>query len=349
MKKLKTITFLSITFGLLLVFSYFAYVNYKLSVINKTKVLTYETIDKSTYEVYYMDTKLVSGKSNGESFIKKYINNIKINFDYKMNFSDTVNINNNYLIKSTLVVYSPDESSELWRSKSDYLLKETSKENKNVNRNNNKYTVNIDYQKYVNLYEEFKQDTNIYSNAKILVEFMNNSNINYNTLKTIYKNDITSFDIPVVDSTIIINKNTTATGIKYTKIDNNKVVKREMKYLGLFFLYLILDILCLIIIISIIIKYLKERNEYHNKLKRILKDYNSIIINIKKLPKLNDKKIVEVTHFSELIDVELELRKPINFIETKENKESWFLIITSDIIWVYKLIKKKGDKNEKKK
>lgn len=347
-EKIKNIIIYTLCILLFLYFGYSAYYFYNLSIVDETKVLTYSARDNSNYEVYYMNTNLIGGKSMGESFIKKYIDKVKINFDYNLEFSDKVNINSNYLIKATVIVYSPNGQDELWRSTSDYLLKETKNELSNTKYLNNKYSIELDYQKYLGLYEEFKQDTGIFSDAKILVEFLNNSDIT-SEFSPIDKNDTISYNIPLTNSTITISKTSSASGIKYTKTDNNKVMRREIKYLGLFFVYLVMAFICLIIIIHQITKYIRGKNEYKNTLKRILRDYNSIIVSIKKMPKLNDKKIVEVTDFSELVDVELELRRPINFIEKKVDAEAWFLIITSDITWIYKLIKKKGEKNEKDK
>lgn len=350
MNKFKHITIYIILSLLTIYFIYTAINYYKLSIVDNTKYLTYETLDKSYYELYYMNNNLIKGRSTTNSFIKKYIDKIKINYDYSINFSDLVDINNSYLVKATLVVYSPNSEDEIWRSNSEYLQDE--KETK-ITKNkslNNKESVTIDYQKYLDLYETFKKETGIYSDAKILVEFMNTSNINYESIKPINKNDTISYNIPLTDATIKITKNNNIKDIKTTKIASTKVMKRETKYLGLGFLYTFLSIICLGTIIYLIIKYLYNRDKYQNILRKILKDYDSIIISVKKVPKLDPKKLVEVTNFKELVDVELELHKPINFIEVKENKEAWFLIITSDITWIYKLKKIKGeDKNAKRK
>ena len=350
MNKVKNITIYIIISLLSIYFTYIAINYYKQSLIDNTKYLTYETLDKSYYELYYMSNNLIKGRSTTNSFIKKYIDKIKINYDYSINFSDLVDINNSYLIKATLIVYSPNTEDEIWRSNSEYLQSEKEKKITKNKTLANKESVTIDYQKYLELSETFKKETGIYSDSKILVEFMNTSNINYDNLKPINKNDTITYNIPLTDATIKITKDNNIKESKTTKYDNNKVMKREFKYLKLAILYLILGITCLGILIYRFWKYINQKDEYSNKLRKILKDYDSIIINITKMPKLNDNKIVEVTNFKELVDVELELHKPINYIEVKENKEAWFLIITNDITWIYKLIKRKGDnKNAKKK
>ncbi|MBO5138107.1 MAG: hypothetical protein J6B89_00495 [Bacilli bacterium] len=83
------------------------------------------------------------------------------------------------------------------------------------------------------------------------------------------------------------------------------------------FNYLIISLTLLIVLILALIIYVKHimnpDNIYNGDLKQILKTYDSILVEINKLPKLYDKNIIEVKSVEELIDAQVEIRKPIYF------------------------------------
>ena len=87
-----------------------------------------------------------------------------------------------------------------------------------------------------------------------------------------------------------------------------------------------------------LIRYLIDRKrtgKYKNQLNKILKSYDNIIVNIKSLPSLKDKKIMNVTSFNELLDAQRETRIPINYCEKKKNSEAYFIIIEGENAWIY--------------
>ena len=70
------------------------------------------------------------------------------------------------------------------------------------------------------------------------------------------------------------------------------------------------------------------------ELDKILKNYDSIIANIKNLPDISSYKTIEVDKFEELLDVYNEVRMPINYYQEKTGKESIFIIIIYSCIHV---------------
>jgi len=304
------------------------------------KEIEYNSVEDSKYEVYYNENKIISGIPKEEGFIRKYTDHIDLNFNYMLNFSDVVSGSQESLVKAKLIIYAPNSLTKIWESDVDYLIpnKIVEYENTSQYKFNNKVT--IDYKKYLNMYEDFKEDTSIVSNAKILVEFVSGSIAEATDIPKIIKTDTITYDIPLSDVTFTINKTTNIDSESKTskKIsdDNNK-----QKYLYLMFIC-VLSIIILVYIM--VIRYFddKKRNGYYkNKLNKILKSYDNIIVNIESIPSLKDKKIINVTTFEELLDAQLEIRMPINYCETAKNIESKFIIITNDIAWVY-VLKKEG-------
>ena len=67
------------------------------------------------------------------------------------------------------------------------------------------------------------------------------------------------------------------------------------------------------------------------------------------MPDLDEKKIINVNSFDELVDAQNEVRMPINFIELERNELSKFILISDSIIWIYTLIDEKNQIKEKNK
>ena len=74
--------------------------------------------------------------------------------------------------------------------------------------------------------------------------------------------------------------------------------------------------------------------------------YDSIIVNVKDKPNIEDYNVIEVESFEELIDAHSELRMPINFYE-EENK-SIFILLNENTAWTYTLEKQKRRRSAKR-
>ena len=89
----------------------------------------------------------------------------------------------------------------------------------------------------------------------------------------------------------------------------------------------------------------KREGAYNRKLRKILSTYDSIIVNVEKLPFVGELSVVYVTSFEELVDAQSEVRLPINFKENKAKHVARFVLIRNNLAWVYTL--KEGDVVEK--
>ena len=341
MKKIKNKLIYCLFLIIILLF-YGAFYSYNLIKKSGNYIISYIALDDSNIEVYYKEDTYLNGKANSTSYIKKYLDKILINFDYKINLSKNMKASSSYLVKSKIIIKAPNSDDILWQSSPEYLIKETKEQYDNNNYLSHKNTAIINYQKYLDIYETFKNETSVISNAKILVEFISSSNlIDYN--KNI--NETISYDIPLSDNVLKISKNTSSKINKAQIIENNNNLQH--KYL----IFFITDLSLLLLTILVLLIYYyrtKRKNWYQNTLKKILKTYDSIIVNIKSPPTLKKLNAVEVTSFEELVDAQLELRVPINFYEKEKNKTGIFFIINNGIMWLYKLKEtRKEDKNEK--
>ena len=91
----------------------------------------------------------------------------------------------------------------------------------------------------------------------------------------------------------------------------------------------------------------KNNHLYLATLKKIVDTHDSIIANIDNLPDVSDLKVINVSSFSELLDVYNEVRMPINFYENKRRNRSIFMIINDNMCWRYILDKDSIENSDK--
>ena len=94
-------------------------------------------------------------------------------------------------------------------------------------------------------------------------------------------------------------------------------------------LLVILNILLLIALIKIIklLMLLKpNRTKYDKCLKRILIEYDRLIIETHSEPDLEKKKIIKVKKFEELLDVRDNLKKPIIYYSIVKHHKAYFFV-----------------------
>ena len=93
--------------------------------------------------------------------------------------------------------------------------------------------------------------------------------------------------------------------------------------------------------ILVFIKSYKNISEYDKVLKRILRDYDSIIANINNDTVITKDKVIFVESFDELIDIHDNLGSPILFNEVVKGYKSYFTIIENNMMYRYVLENKK--------
>lgn len=98
--------------------------------------------------------------------------------------------------------------------------------------------------------------------------------------------------------------------------------------------YLILAVAVVIIFSVILIMYIvNTRNEeaiYKNNLKKILNYYDAVLVQSYNFPNLKGKNIIRITNIEDLIDAQIEIRKPIYYMIEGEDSCSFVLLDNSE-------------------
>ena len=69
----------------------------------------------------------------------------------------------------------------------------------------------------------------------------------------------------------------------------------------------------------------KLLKDYNKKTKKILKKYDAVLVKTKNIPRLYDKNIMLVSNIEDMINAQMEIRKPVYYF-VNENSHSFFLL-----------------------
>lgn len=293
------------------------------------------------YKVWLKDNEFYSDKYIGEDYnvIASSIDTIEFDFNYLLNFSNHIQGISYYTINSHIIAYQNGDSSKrkIWDYKKN--IKDKTITNYDVDTLNvlSKDNFKINYQEYKKLMDSYSNNYAVTLTGVLLIEIDIKSNLNYEK----FHNEINldkrtiKIEIPLTEQIVEITK----------KIpDNNEQTLIEKQEININYLKLSLSVFCfiggLILIIylsKILIQILGYDSKYVRKLHSILKNYNSIIVTVKKIELNSNEKIMYVEEFEELLDAQSELRVPILYCNIHPNKESLFALKYDKSILAYKM------------
>lgn len=304
---------------------YLFYLSTKKTVINK---LTYKSNATVNYATYY-DDDLV----DYDVYVRNYLSYITFSFNSNSIFDRKINGKSNYYSEAYYYVYNTGYKNEkIYISERETLLPVFEKDIINQDKIINEGIVKVDYKKYLQRYLAYKSSSKISSQALLIVEFKSNNDILVDNDRK-NNNCIVKLEIPLSESTFKITSSSTCDGktIKINELEknsNSNKIKLVFSICSLFF-----SIFNFIMTLIFYVKEYKEENSCNKVIRKILKTYDNLIVEINYLPNIDGKNIIYVKSFNELLDAQMQVNMPINFIEDENSAK--FMIIQNDMVWTY--------------
>ncbi len=306
----------------------------------KTISLKYQENNDIDYKVFLKDNDFFEQNyiEKGKTYITSLIDYIQINYNYNIDFSDEVDAEYKYKVMAKIESNKSDTTGNYWTKEIDITKELTEKVSDKPNYSINQQ-VNIDYNQYNELLNEFKKSVGLTNSTGLLsVYLIIDSNVSTKEIKTPIKSNLV-LKLPLSELAI-------EASIDSDVSNNTKVIKKSVKEDGLFYNILVaLGLFCIVLAIFLVFvlirskRLYKKNYKYDLELDKILSTYDSIIVNIKDLPNIDDYDVIKVESFEELIDAHSEIRKPINYYRTRDY--SVFLLMNDNIVWEYILRRKR--------
>lgn len=310
------------------------------SINNYTQdIIKYKEESTIDYKVYLKENNYFDSPylEENKAYITSLIDYIDVDFNYNMEFDSNRSGKYVYYVKGIMGANVNNSKNDYWQKTYD-LIKVNEVTYNDLDKINFLQNVKIDYQKYNDLLlsfkEEFKLSFDGYFKVILYVENYVESSNGYE-LKEATTLDL---EIPLTKATIEVP--ITVGEEKVESLLTGDLIYSKNKLYTLLKILSIISLLGGLVLLTIgvfrIVRSLEKVSAYNKELKKILKTYDGIIVNIGVLPNYSKFNLIDVNSFNELLDAHGEIRQPISFYESKN--KAIFILINGNIMWRYILV-----------
>ncbi len=301
--------------------------------------------EKSTvdYTVNLKDNDYYDKKTlpSGMNYIANLIKNINVVFDYNFITSEELKYKTTYSVDAITRVYDDTDKKEVLYEKKERLVDEKTINKSNLMHNDFSQKIDIDYQHFNDFVKSFKSSYALTSSSDLTIIL----NVETHAQSDKFTNKIdlnssSSLTIPLTEQTLNIKIDSNDINNFNTIYEDRGIKDLNIKYLIGFILSALLDLYFIVSLFRTVYLFMKERSKYDITLKKLLKDYDSIIGNVQNSIDEKGYKVLNMLSFEELRDIHDNLGTPIIYNEIKPHKLSEFIIIHDSIIYKYTLDEK---------
>ena len=312
----------------------------------KTTPIKYTDANQINYKVYLKENDLYSDNVLGmnRAYVASLIDHIDINYNYLFNIERITDMDFEHKVIAQLVIENSNGAKYI---DEEYVLKDVKKDKvKNSGNINIDESVVIDYNYYNELANKFKNKTVVdvisYLNVYIQVDKKTNEKLNYNINEALRAN----VKIPLSERAIEINLVTDQGTVNKQVIPKGKVIFNPI-YLFIEIILFLITCFFMLKLIKYLVTLLKKDTKYDKYIRKILKDYDRVIVETRTNPDLTDCKIVDVISFEELLDVRDNIKQPIIYLNIADHQKGMFYVKNNNDIYRF-MIKDSDLKRQKK-
>ncbi len=322
-----------------------------ITIKSRSSVL-YKQTSNLDYKVYLKENNYYDEPylNKNMQYIASLIDNIDVSFNYNFNINQNINYTYMYYIKSDVLVMDSKDESKVIYKKSDKLTEPDYFTMDNSNGFSINKDIKIDYSKYNDLVKSFKNSYAISADSNLVLSLcIEIKDEKGNIIKSIDSSDTMKLTIPLTEQMINI-------GMDYKEVNNSDNIKVYKDFSIQNSILFALSLLSLIILVVVVIRLLlfirkttSKKSIYDITLSKILKEYDRVIVNSRKMIDINGA-VVDVDSFNELLDVRDNIEKPIIFHEIHKREKSIFIVKTENETYRYtlKLVDLEKDQQTKK-
>ncbi len=298
-----------------------------------------ENGNASDYVVKVKESDLVpNGEMDaGMSYVRDNIESIDANFKYNIYFSNLADIRYEYDVVADLYIYGDDDKLLAPVQTTQIIDK------KNINlRNSNKFNltlpVKINYKEFLAKANDYFTANGVTGTAKVLVTMEVSSIVDYQAFNDIVvKNSIVQMEIPLTSQNNQIQIKTTNYNDddRFERVVIGEPTDEKLLYVGL--VMFVLGVVSFIYFVSFVFKTIPKKSKYVLLRDGLLKEFDQKIVNVKEFPVVEGQNIIDCYSFSELLDAQDTLKKPILYNEIVKNQKCIFLIVDGENVFRYVL------------
>ena len=313
--------------GTMLLINSFKFESEKLTKYSEKSNLDYKVYLKNNdfYEQDYLGKDML--------YVANLIDNIAIDFDYLFTSDKIENLDFTYDVIGKLSITNETGTKSFFEK--NYTLLENKKVSMaNSNTQNIKEHLVIDYPYYNSLANGFKSQYGINTVSKLTVYMIINKKNTNNSNFKLDSNNVMNVTIPLSERAVDIS-------LDYKEInDTNNIVEKQdvlLQSVTTLVVALLLIILALIMMVKAMRKIsliTNKKNKYDKFVKRKLREYDRLIAESNSMISLDDKEVIKINKFEELLDIHDNLGLPIMYYEVAKHQKGYFYICHGNIVYL---------------
>lgn len=274
-----------------------------------------------------------------DSYISELVDKISLDLKYEYALDDKVDVNySHYVVISREL---KDEKGNIISKTEQRLMQKEEKEQTDTDKVEIDQNVILDYYDYNNQAAALKNEYGLDIYGNINVKMFIEMNTKYDKFEeSINKEQVLEVNIPLLSSQVKVDLvKAIDNSDSYVEHEIPKLVVPMTLYVGI--TLLIIDTVFLLLAISFIFRSTPKKSKYTSLRDGLLRDYDRVIVNCNKLPNLEGYNVVDCYNFSELMDAQRLLEKPILYYEVTKNQKCVFIILGNND--VYRFVLKECD------
>ncbi len=315
-------------------------------------IIGYNEVGNIDYKVFLKENNYYKEQYLGKDmqYVASIIKNVVPTFTYEMHSEEKMEYTYNYKVSADLIISDPNDNNKVLYKRPSLLVKDT-KEKVTGGSFRVDQEVSINYDEYNNYVNSFKKEYALSVNSKLVLTF----NIDVTGKSPALKEDFKKSSKLVI--AIPMSEQTINIGIDTSDINNSGTLERnymsQIKKPVALVLGIIVGILSLALLYIVIYNFLTNRSKtdvYKATIKSILREYDRAIVSSKTADTIDESKynVIEVPRIEELLDAHDSTGKPILYNEDTENNISTFIIVSDEILYKYRVVKKELEEQEAK-
>lgn len=300
LRKNKVFLFSAVIFVVLLVISFYffikAYTTKDSGIYSENSTIEYNVCLLENN--YYKDTCL----TEDQEYLRALTDEVRATFNYNRFYGNDTKTNIEYRTVAKLIIYNRENNRELYTYEEEITKPKAFKGEKVVH--NIQDVVTFKLQNYNDIVNRYVLDYSINAKADVVVSLRIKEGDS--------EKDVASLTVPLLEQTYSISRNT---------INNSVDESITINFKNYLFISILLIILDLIFIGITIFRFYKDKkeSEFEREIKRLLDDYDRIIVETKSNSIIYEgKELTELDSFMELVDVRDTIEKPILYIKQNE-------------------------------
>ena len=304
------------------------------------KIIKYSEKSDLDYKVYLVKNDFYEEEYLGKDmlYVANLIDKLVIDFDYNFASEDKENIDFDYSIVAKLAISNPTGTKSYFEKTYTLLDKKTISMNNSTGQNIRE-EISVDYPYYNGLANSFKNQYGVDADSKLTIYMLINTKNTKDSSFVLDKSSVMSIDVPLSERSVDIS-------MDYKEIDETSNIIKKQTMTIKDYLPLGLSIVLIGVSLVMMIKAMrninllgKQKSAYDKYIAKILKEYDRLIAESSTLLSFEEKEIININKFTELLDIHDNLQIPIMYYEVIEHEKCYFYIAHEKVVYLLEINK----------